>query len=533
MKKIILFTSLLFCLLTVAAQQNPLYGWHVKDKDKDGYYGISLEQAYQFLAARKLKSTPVIVAVLDSGIDTTHEDLKSVLWTNNKEIPGNNKDDDGNGFADDIHGWNFLGNPNGRNVTDGGSEWIRVYWRYKSKYEGKQINADSLLPEQRDEYVMWQKARSGVAGQGMTEDQLNNLRRFSANVFFCDSVLKKHFVDNEYTQADLASYKPRSDLEKNMKVFLTEIFKQATNPEIKNTVLLDEFRSYVTGEERKATADKIAPEAYHLNIAGDDENNLLTTHYGNTDIEASKPDHGTHVSGIIAAVRSNGIGMDGIADNVKIMMVRTVPEGDEYDKDIALGIRYAVDNGAKIISMSFGKSLSPDKKFIDDAVRYAASKDVLLVQGAGNSKRNIDGYDNFPNPKYFLSDSIAPNWITVGASDAKGMAADFSNYGTKAVDVFAPGMVIYSTIPGNKYIAWDGTSMATPVVSGVAAILRSYFPKLTAVDIKKIIEQTVVMPAEKTLKPGSTDKVLMNELCKSGGIVNAFNAVKLAAEYKK
>jgi len=215
------------------------------------------------------------------------------------------------------------------------------------------------------------------------------------------------------------------------------------------------------------------------------------------------------------------------------MMVRTVPEGDEYDKDIALGIRYAVDNGAKIISMSFGKSLSPDKKLIDDAVRYAASKDVLIVQGAGNSKRNIDGYDNYPNPKYFLTDSIAPNWITTGASDAKGMAADFSNYGTKAVDVFAPGMVIYSTIPGNKYIAWDGTSMATPVVSGIAALLRSYFPQLTAEDVKKIIEQTVVMPAEKTLKPGSTGKVLMNELCKSGGVVNAFNAVKLAAEYKR
>jgi subtilisin family serine protease len=213
---------------------------------------------------------------------------------------------------------------------------------------------------------------------------------------------------------------------------------------------------------------------------------------------------------------------------VQVMFVRTIPEGDEYDKDIALGIRYAVDNGAKVISMSFGKSLSPDKRLIDEAVRYAASKDVLLVQGAGNSRRNIDGFDNFPNPRYFLSDSMAPNWITVGASDAKGMAAVFSNYGIKAVDVFAPGVAIYSTTPGNQYASLEGTSMATPVVSGVAVLIRSYFPHLTAAEVKKIIEQSVVIPAEQTIKPGSSEKVLLRQLCKSGGIVNAMNAVALA-----
>lgn len=533
MKKIVVFAAVCLCLTGAAAQQNPLYGWHLKDKARDGYYGISLEQAYQFLAARHLKSTPVIVAVLDSGIDTAHEDLKPVLWTNNREIPGNNKDDDGNGYADDVHGWNFLGNADGRNLTEASSEWIRVYWRYKDKYEGKDIDTGRLLPEQWYEYTMWQKARGGVKNQGPTAEQLNNLEKFLGNVIFCDSLLRNHFPGNEYTQKDLAAYKPHNDLEKNMIGFLIDVFKQGSSTDVKNTLLLYEVKTYVTSEERKASADKAPPEAFHLHITGDDETNLLTRYYGNTDIQAANPDHGTHVSGIIAAVRNNGIGMDGIADNVKIMMVRTVPEGDEYDKDIALGIRYAVDNGAKIISMSFGKSLSPDKKFIDDAVRYAASKDVLLVQGAGNSRRNIDAFDNFPNPRYFLTDSIAGNWITVGASDAKGLAADFSNYGVKAVDVFAPGMVIYSTFPGNKYIAWDGTSMATPVVSGLAALLRSYFPALSATEIKKIIEQTVVMPTEKTLRPGSTDKVFMDQLCKSGGIINAFNAVQLAATYKK
>jgi len=528
MRKIILPFFLFFFLLNARAQDISLRGWHLKDKTTDGFYGISLDEAYHFLVSQQLKSTPVIVAVLDSGIDTTHEDLKPVLWLNSKEIPGNHKDDDKNGFADDVHGWNFLGNPDGRNVADGGSEWIRVYWRFKDKYEGKTINADSLTPQQRYEYSNWQKARGGVVNQGMKEEQLGNLRQFLENVGFCDSVMKKALGKTEYAKSDIASFVPASELDKKVKSYLIEIFKEASTPEMNNTALIKDVKDYLAGEERKSTADKIPPEAVHLNITGDDERDGRISYYGNTDIQAAKPDHGTHVSGIIAAVRNNGIGMDGIADNVKIMMVRTVPEGDEFDKDIAMGIRYAVDNGAKVISMSFGKSLSPDKKLIDEAVRYAASKDVLLVQGAGNSKRNIDAYDNFPNPKYLFTDSLAPNWITVGASDVNGMAADFSNYGTKAVDVFAPGVAIYSTFPGSKYISFDGTSMATPVVSGIAALLRSYFPKLPATAIKKIIEQSAVMPADKTVKPGTTNKVLMNELCKSGGIVNAFNAVKIA-----
>ncbi|MFT3936231.1 MAG: S8 family serine peptidase [Chitinophagaceae bacterium] len=528
MKKLLLFGFTSLCALFVSAQSSGLEGWHLKDKAKDGYYGISLNQAYQFLAEKKIKSKPVIVAVLDNGLDTAHEDLKAILWTNTKEIAGNNKDDDGNGFADDIHGWNFLGNADGRNVTDASSEWIRVYWRYKDKYENRLINKDSLSPAQQYEYAQWQKARGGVVGQGMKEEELKRLRNFLGNVSLCDSVLKNRFGKTEYTKNDIASFKPQGQLEKDIKGFMTEVFKE--NPADKtNQTVLQEIQFYLTGEERKSSADKVPPEEYHLNITGNDEKDLTTTHYGNADLEAGKGDHGTHVSGIIAAVRNNGIGMDGIADNVRIMMVRTIPEADEYDKDIALGIRYAVDNGAKIISMSFGKSLSPDKKYIDDAVRYAASKDVLLVQGAGNSKRNIDNYDNYPNPQYLYADSIASNYITTGASDANGMAASFSNYGVKAVDVFAPGVAIYSTWPGNKYVSEDGTSMATPVVSGLAALLRSYFPALSATQIKKIIEQSVVMPTEKTLKPGTNDKVLMNELCKSGGVVNAYNAVKLAA----
>ncbi|MEO5893071.1 MAG: S8 family serine peptidase [Ferruginibacter sp.] len=532
----ITITAWLFisCILTANAQNVSLKGWHLTDQKQSGYYGISLEQAYDFLTQKKLTSTPVIVAILDDGVDTSHEDLRKSLWTNPKEIPGNGIDDDGNGYIDDIHGWNFLGNKDGRNVYANSSEWIRVYWRYKAKYEGVKVDTAQLDKGQKYEYAMWQKARSGVVGKGMKEEELDNLRTYLANAVLCDSILKPNFPRKEFTAKQLAAFQPVGKMEADVKAFFLDIFKQFTLPDLNNNFVIGELQQYVKGEERRASGDKVPPEDNRKDVTGDDEKLVANRFYGNPDVSNSPLMHGSHLAGIIGADRTNGIGMMGIADNVQIMVVRTSAEGDEYDKDIAMGIRYATDNGAKVINMSFGKSLSPDKKMIDDALRYALSKDVLLVQAAGNSKRDINGFDNFPNPEYLLTDSIAPNWITVGASDTGGRAADFSNYGKKLVNVFAPGVAIYSTIPGgNKYMSWDGTSMASPVVSGLAALLRSYFPTLHATDIKQIIERSVTIPASETLQPGTQKKVQLNKLCSSGGVVNAANAVKLAFEYKK
>ena len=533
MKIVFLFIAFLFAHFFVNAQNDLLKGWHLKDFKTSGYYGISLNEAYRFLKEKKIESNPVIVAILDDGIDTSHEDLKSVIWTNPKEIAGNGIDDDGNGYIDDLHGWNFLGNKDGRNVTNNSSEWIRVYWRFKTKYEGVQIDTNKLTREQKYEYAMWQKSRSGVVGKGMKEEELNNLRTYLANAVFCDSTLKTNFVKNEFTQKQLAAYKPANKMERELQQFLLEVFKQFTLPDVTNTFVIDQLQQYVTGEIRRTSGDKVPPEDSRRDITGDDEKNANNIIYGNMDVTNGALMHGSHLAGIIAADRNNATGIVGIADNVRIMMVRTSAEGDEVDKDIATGIRYAVNNGAKVINMSFGKSLSPDKKMIDDAVKYALAKDVLLVQAAGNSKRNIDGYDNYPNPQYLLTDSVAPNWISVGASDSAGMAAAFSNYGAAVVNVFSPGMAIYSTIPGNKYMSWDGTSMASPVVSGIAALLRSYYPDLSASEIKKVLEQSVSVPAVLSLQPGTKEKLMLNKLCSSGGIVNAMNAVKMAYNHKK
>jgi cell wall-associated protease len=526
----------LLCLLVLpfisTAQKKPVHGWHTKDFDSDGFYGISLEKAYSFLKEKKLKPVTVTVGILDSGTDTTHEDLAPVLWSNKKEIAGNKKDDDGNGYADDVHGWNFLGNEAGQNVTANSSEWIRVYWRYKNLYEGKTIDGSKLSQKEKYDYALWQKAKSGVVGRGMRDGELDTVRQYVNTVIFCDSMFKIFTDKKNYDKKDVDQFKPKDEQQKALQQFLTDFFSQFISPTIQNDNAVTEVKKYLESEEAKASGDKVPPQNSRFEITGDDETNPGTKFYGNNNIAAGETVHGTHVAGIIGAARNNGKGIDGIASAVKLLTVRTTPDGDELDKDIAMAIRYAVNNGAKIISMSFGKSLSPDKYMIDDAVKFAMENDVLIVHGAGNSKRNINAFDNFPNPKFLFTDSIAPNWITVGASDCNGKAADFSNYGDKIVDVFAPGVAIYSTVPfGNKYMDLDGTSMATPVVSGTAAVIRSYFPKLTATQVKKIIELSVMKPSETGKMPGSEENVTMDKICRSGGVVNVYKAVVLAYEW--
>jgi subtilisin family serine protease len=294
-------------------------------------------------------------------------------------------------------------------------------------------------------------------------------------------------------------------------------------------MLLEELE----GDIRKAETVNTPPPNYRADIVKDNENDINDKFYGNNDVMASTPFHGTHVAGIIGAVRNNGKGIDGIADNVRIMMIRAVPDGDEHDKDIALAIRYAVDNGAKVINMSFGKSYSPQKQWVDDAVKYAESKGVLLVHAAGNDAKNLDSDYNYPTP--ILLDGGKPtNWLTIGASGDPGnggLSASFSNYGKKEVDVFAPGVNIYSTIPGGTtYGNASGTSMASPVTAGVAAFLLEYFPTLTPQQLKAVIEKSSVKPTIKAEKPGTDEEVDFSELSKTGGLINAYEAAKLAQQ---
>lgn len=509
-------------------------GWHLLDKTKDGYNGISLNRAYEFIQSKNLKGKTVVVAVIDSGIDTLHEDLKDVLWKNPKEIPGNNKDDDGNGYVDDVYGWNFIGGKDGRNVKQDSYEGSRVYHKLKLKYAGKEIDTANLKAEELGEYKTWTKAKKKVEGDG-TEGGIDLvlLKRALKSAVKNDSILRKALTKEVYTGNDLDKYEPTNTAETSAKGGLLYLFKANQMMETSNKEFIDGFSEFVSGEERKAEAKDKAPPNYRKDIVGDNEEDINDKYYGNPDVMASTPFHGTHVAGIIGASRKNDKGMDGIADNVKIMMIRAVPDGDEHDKDIALAIRYAVDNGAKVVNMSFGKDFSPEKHWVDDAVKYAESKGVLLIHAAGNDGKNIDTADNFPNAHLKTTKEKAKNWITVGASgDPKsgGITANFSNYGKEEVDVFAPGVKIYSTIPGTtSYGNAQGTSMAAPVVAGTAAFLLTYFPYLTPEQVKYCIEQSAQKPTSKVKKPGGEDDVELTEISRTGGVINAYEAAKLAA----
>jgi subtilisin family serine protease len=513
--------------------------WYELDRSETGYYGISLGKAYEFLKNRKSKT--VIVAVIDSGVDTTQEDLKPVLWHNPKEIPGNGIDDDHNGYVDDVYGWNFIGGKDGRNLHQDSYEGARVYWKLHAKY-GDSIPDTSLMTlPQKKEIDQYLRAKNNVVGK-VDPKELMFMKRILPMLERGDSIIGKDLGKPEFTGNDLKSYTSGdNDAKTAANIYLNICKLNNSNYDISNTDILEDLR----GEIRKADAATTPPENFRAEIVKDDENDINNRYYGNNDVMAGTPVHGTHVSGIIGALRNNGIGMDGIADNVKIMMVRAVPDGDEHDKDIANAIRYAVDNGAKIISMSFGKSFSPEKGWVDDAVKYAESKDVLLVHAAGNDHKDIDTAANFPNPVFADGSGRAKNFITVGASGDStngGFTASFSNYGKKEVDVFAPGVDIYSTLPGgNRYGKNSGTSMACPVVAGVAALILEYFPDLSAGQLKYVIQKSSTPIKEKVILPGtqatfggegSPEMVSLSDISLSGGEVNAYAAIKLAATLK-
>lgn len=519
-------------------QQPAIAGWHLLDKAKDGYQGISLQGAYNLLKDKKCNN--VIVAVLDGGADTLHEDLAGVLWKNPKEIPGNNKDDDGNGYIDDVKGWNFLGNSNGSNVEKENMEAIRIYHALKSKFEW--IGNDTLNYTGSDLEVwnLWKKANNALTIS--TEDKFN-LRLIQATTKAAaayDTLLQKALQLNEFSLDVLEKYQPISTDGKKAKYsFLRFTQMLEFESDKTNKQIFDELNEYIEEQEMRMYGKEKSFQDYRV-LVGDDVKNINDIHYGNPDVMGASALHGTHVGGIIAAVRNNGKGIDGIANQVQLMNVRVVPRGDEYDKDVALGIKYAVNNGAKVINMSFGKNVSPNRSWVEDAIRYAAAKDVLIVHAAGNESTNIDSSDNYPSP-FYQNNQVVSNMITVGASGDSslpgGVLATFTNYGKKAVDVLAPGVKMYSCIPNtNQYAFEEGTSMAAPVVSGIAALLRSYFPQLSAVEVKDILIQSTdnSMADQWFPMPGkSKEKMQLKSTCRSGGIVNAEKAVQLALQLSR
>lgn len=508
------------------------------------YNGISIQKAYTEILKNKTPKS-VVVAVIDSGIDIDHEDLKENIWTNPGEIPGNGIDDDKNGYVDDVHGWSFLGNADGQNVAQDSYEATRVFAALRYKYEN--ANPANLNKKQKAEYDDYVKAKEIVEKEtNKAKMNLSQLDMVEQKVMSSLDELEKSIAGRTFDKNTLDSLNTEGNylltLSKNLSV------EYLSDPNITSIADIKSIISEEIAQDRRDPSNKVNI-SYNPDfdprktIVKDNYADPYEKYYGNNDVKGPDPLHGTHVGGIIGAMRNNGLGSDGITPNVKLMSVRAVPDGDERDKDVANAIRYAVDNGATVINMSFGKGFSPEKSVVDEAVQYAAKKDVLLVHAAGNAGDNNDATPTYPNDTYrkksgFLckKHKTAKNWVTVGALNYKkgiNTIAPFSNYGLSQVDLFAPGMMIYSTTPENTYAPLQGTSMAAPVVAGVAATIRSVYPSLTAEQVKEVLINSVNKINEEVVIPGgSGDKSAFSKLCVSGGIVNLYKALEYAATVK-
>ncbi|MFM7895189.1 MAG: S8 family peptidase [Flavobacterium sp.] len=492
-------------LKTTPVAENDLKRWSHLDLVKDTLPGMSVDKAYAELLKGK-KGQKVIVGIIDSGVDINHEDLKAVVWTNTKESAGNGIDDDKNGYIDDIHGWNFLG--------DAVHEQLEMT-RIVKKGPG--------TPEYDKAKAKLEEELKGLTPQKQQLDFIVNAEKTIA------TQLKK----KDFTLDEVKAIQSEDSGVNQAKAMFIQILSNSTKAEFDKQI--EEYNDYVYGQLN-----------YNLNvdfdgrkIVGDNPNDLKDTKYGNNNVVGPEPKeakHGTHVAGIVAQVRGNNKGGDGVTNNAQIMTLRAVPNGDEYDKDIALAIRYAADNGAKVINGSFGKYFSQNREWVIDAIKYAESKDVLVVIAAGNDSYDLDVTNKYPNDTYDGSPEYAKNVLIIGAlSPTYGtkMVASFSNYGKNNVDIFAPGDKIYATTPLNTYEYLQGTSMASPNVAGVATLIRSYYPSLTAVQVKQIIMESGTPLKNQVVIGEDKHKASFADASKSGRIVNAYNALVLAAKMAK
>jgi subtilisin family serine protease len=510
--------------------ETQLKGWGGADLMTDTIPGMSVEKAYSEIIKNN-KGQKTIVAVIDSGVDIEHEDLDGVIWTNTDEIPGNGEDDDNNGYIDDMHGWNFLGDAVEENL-----EYTRIYKRLKPKYEGK--TASSISTADRAEFIYYQEAKEEYEKEyEETVQNRNQYEQIKKQLVAAHQAVSSQLGKEDYTKEELNKMEASGQMAQ-YKGMLQQIQNNVNENIPEALEELDEGIEYYANRLEthfNLELDGRAP-------VGDDPYDITDTYYGNANVMGPSEDkedlkHGTHVAGIIAAERNNNIGINGVANNAEIMVLRAVPDGDEYDKDIALAIRYAVDNGAKVINTSFGKYFSPNPEWVTEAIKYAEKNDVLIVNAGGNEGLNLDEntvYPNDQNPE--APQEISDNFLTVGALNydyGAQLVADFSNYGKTNVDVFAPGTKIWSTTPNNEYEYLQGTSMASPAVAGVAAIIRSFYPKLSAAQVKQVIMDSGLTTNADVIVGGDRNNTQdFKELSTSGKMVNLYNALILASQTK-
>ncbi|MBW8361393.1 MAG: S8 family serine peptidase [Kaistella sp.] len=540
MKKILIAAGFMTGFVSFAQTAAPvdpmmdkdLMTWYHKDFSSANVYGVNTQNAYKYLESKGLKPKTVIVGVLDSGVEVNHPGLIKNMWKNPNEVPNNGKDDDKNGYVDDIHGWNFIGGKNGDIDVDN-MEVTRVVKKYQSVFEGPDSTVNKAnQAKMREEFEMYMKAKEIFTKKSTEAKQ--GYETYSRIQKMIPSMVALLNGKNLSPEA-VAAVKPANQEQAMAVSVLTQI---AANPEMAGKSPAD-VQKFLDAQMKEAL-DYFGPQAtkqYNLDfdprasVVGDNYDNYAEKSYGNNNYEGPDAQHGTHVAGIVAGLPQGSETQYGVGyKTAKIMTVRAVPNGDERDKDVANAIRYAVDNGAKILNMSFGKPVSPGKNVVWDAFKYAQDNGVLLVKAAGNDNENI--FENVYYPTNFknVNDEKAfiTNMIVVGASTNNNemLRADFSNYNQKMVNVFAPGEQIYSTVPDGKYEYLQGTSMAAPVVAGAASILLSYMPNLTP---SQIIESLIKTSNKSTVNAmiGSNENNRFDLISEAGGVID----VRKAAEY--
>ncbi|MFE3872278.1 S8 family serine peptidase [Flavobacterium sp. ZS1P70] len=522
--------------------------WYQKDYKQDGIPGISIDKWYS-QNPKKQKNKSVIVAVIDTQIDRIHEDLQGNIWINPKEIANNGIDDDHNGYIDDTNGWNFTGTKNGGYIVWGNFEYVRFVRMWDPLFKDKTEN--EIAVKDLPNYKQYLRAVKILEEKTIYYKNLLKITKHCmATYSLAKDSLKHYFPKEDYTYQQLDSMYKKHKI--NNKTFGQRSDDNDTDLGSLIDGMMVNFevnqKSFDVIKENEAQSDSIINKNLNINfnerISIGDNPNLLEKSYGNNNISINKEgyrniqEHCTKVSGIIAADRENNKGIKGIADNVKIMPLSISFSGDEHDKDIAMAIRYAVDNGAKVINMSFGKEFSVRKEWVFEAFKYAQEHDVLLVHCSGNNGFNVDENPYYPSDNIFDgSKEVCGNFINVGSISSKldsTFVSTFSNYGKQNVDLFAPGDEIYTTSAGNTYVSDSGTSLAGPMVSGTAALIWSYYPKLTVTEVKQIILDSGTAYDLEVLVPGSKDKkVPFSELSKSGKVLNVYNAMKLAEKVSK
>jgi subtilisin family serine protease len=554
MKKIyILIASLLIGVAGYAQNEN----WHHLAPE-DGVFGAAIERAHAAARESGLRPArrPITIALIGGGIDISHKAISDIIWVNRRERRINGRDNDRNGWIDDRHGWNFLGNDT-MTINSLSTMGDREFLRLKDKYNHFLFVEDGIAymfddelgalvetepPADMEEFEYFLRV--------VTESELAETNRgvmlAKAVVWYIREIghsMRMAYPERVLTRTDFGEFvraqQSTTAMQDALFAFIDLMFMSA-NTEDWNTMAAFADTEFIPIQElrhERAMARRFPRER---ELIGDDPNDLNDKGYGNNNLLANNALRNTMIAGIIGAGGGQSE-IRGITNNVQIMTLRIEADfGEPYMKDMALAIRYAVEQGADIIQLGATNRLFPrhQSHWVEEALRYAEQRNVLVVIPVRDLSSNLDDFPFYPNRN--LSTGTLSNIITVAASDSLGNPFLWANFSETELDIFAPGVEIKSAMPGNRYAIDSGSAYAAAMVTGVAAFIKNYFPQITPAQMRQLLIDTVTDRSDAEVEKqyrataGSmrgriaTDLFLFSDLCVSGGILNAERAIKEA-----